>query len=109
MLADRGPYIVYGNAAKRSQPLNLKRFLSGVAFVAGDRVCYKLFDKDDCDFWNIFTVEKYGRSKLNELENNGVPPSEIDSRLLTLAKQKMLERPFQQALLIGVEGFKVFF
>ena len=109
MLTDRGPYILYGNAAKRSEPLSLKRFSSGLAFVAGDGVCYKLFDKEDCDFWHIFTVEKYGRSKLSELENRGVPNSEIDSIMVTLAKEEISEKPFQQTLLIFVESFKMLF
>lgn len=109
MLTDRGPYILYGNVAKRSEPLSFKRFSSGLAFVAGDGVCYKLFDKSDCDFWHIFTVEKYGRPKLHELERRGVPNGEIDSMLVNLAKEKILERPFQQTLLMFIESFKMLF
>lgn len=109
MLTDRGPYILYGNVAKRSEPLSFKRFSSGLAFVAGDGVCYKLFDKSDCDFWHIFTVEKYGRPKLHELERRGVPNDEIDSMLVNLAKEKILERPFQQTLLMFIESFKMLF
>lgn len=109
MMADRGPYILYGNVAKRSEPLSLNCFWAGVAFVAGDGVCYKFFDKNDCYFWSIFTVEKYGRPKLYELESRGVPDSEIDSALVNLAKGKMLETPFQQMLLMFIESFKMLF
>jgi len=109
MLTDRGPYILYGNIAKRSEQLTLKRFLSCLAFVPGDRVCYKLFDKNDCDFWHTFTVEEYGQSKLKELKGRGVPHSEIDSMMVTLTKKKILERPFQQALLLFIESFKMLF
>ncbi len=109
MLADRGPYIVYGNAARRSEPLTLKRFLTCLAFIPGDNVCYKLFGKDECYFWSMFTVEDYGHAKLTELENRGVPDSKIDSMMVTLAKEKMLERPFQQTLLVFTESLKMLF
>lgn len=109
MFTDRGPYILYGNAAKRSEPLNFRRFAAGLAFIPGDGVCYKLFAKEDCDFWHIFTVERYGRPKLRELESKGVPNSEIDSMLINLAKEKILEKPFQQTVLIFLESFKMFF
>lgn len=109
IFTDRGPYLVYGNAVKRSEPLTLKRFLSGLAFVPGDGVCYKFFDKNECDFWSIFTSERYGSSKLGELKNNSVPNSEIDPILINLAKQEILEKPLQQSLLILVESFKMLF
>lgn len=110
MLADRGPYILYGNAAKRSEPLTFRRFFACLAFVPGDGVCYKLCDKKDCAFWDIFTVENYGRhSKLKELQESGVPASKIDFMMIRLAKEKILERPFQQTLLLFIESFKIFF
>lgn len=109
MLADRGPYILYGNTAKRSEALSIKRFLACLAFVPGDGVCYKLMNKEDCDFWHIFTVEKYGRQKLKELESVGTSNSQIDSGMVALAKGKILEKPFQQALLIFIESFKMLF
>jgi len=109
MLTDRGPYILYGNIAKRSEPLTLNRFLSSLAVVPGDGVCYKLLDKDDCYFWSIFTAEKYGRPKLKELESRGIPNSEINSVMVNLAKEKMLEHPFQQTFLLFIESFKMLF
>lgn len=109
MMADRGPWIFYGNALRRSESLTLKRFMAYLAFVAGDNACYKLFDKNECDFWSFFTINNYGLSKLEELENSGIPNEEIDSVMLTLAKEKIWGNPFQQVLLIFIEGFKMLF
>jgi len=109
MLTDRGPYILYGNIAKRAEPLTLQRFLSSLAVIPGDGVCYKLLNRDDCAFWSGYTAEKYGRPKLKELESQSVPNSEIDSVMVNLAKEKMLERPFQQTFLLFIESFKMLF
>lgn len=109
MLADRGPWIFYGNAMRRAEPLTFKRFAAYLAFVAGDNVCYNLFDKSDCDFWSFYTINNIGLPKLKELESGGVPGGEIDSVMLALAKEKILENPLQQTLLVFIEGFKMLF
>lgn len=109
MLTDRGPYVLYGNIAKRSEPLNLKRFLSCLATVPGDGVCRKLYGDEGCYFWTISVVEKYGRAKENELKNNGFQNREIDRMLVSQAKKLMLEKPIQQTLMMVIESFKMLF
>lgn len=109
MLADRGPYIMYGNVTKRTNPLTTQSFLASLAFIPGDGVCYALFPKDVCSYWELTQVDYYGYLKLDEIKAQGVPPDQQDETLLNLAKEKILQHPFQYFTLTFLEGFKGFF
>lgn len=109
MLADRGPYIMYGNVTKRTEPLSTQSFLASVAFIAGDGICYALFPSNVCQYWELTQVDAFGHGKLNELKAQGLPPDQLDKTLLHLAKEKIMRHPFQYFTLTFLEGFKAFF
>jgi len=109
MLADRGPYIMYGNVTKRTEPISPQSFLASLAFIAGDGICYALFPSNVCQYWELTQVDAFGHGKLNELKAQGLPPDELDKTLLHLAKEKITRHPFQYFTLTFLEGFKAFF
>ncbi len=108
-IADRGPWIIYGKAAKRAEKLTPKDFGAAIAYAAGEGVCKKFWGETECLKWSPVPVDNYGHSKLEELKTKGLSGKEIDRTLLKLTLEKMRERPFQYAVLMGIEGFKMMF
>ena len=109
MMADRGPYIIYGNVVKRSNPISARSFLAGLAFIPGDGVCNKIFSAQECDYWTLEKVDYFGQTKLKQLQKDNVPEAAQDQLLLDLARQEILKRPLQFAALTALEGLKIFF
>ena len=108
-IADRGPWIVYAKAAKRAEKITPKDFGAAVAYAAGEGVCKKFWGQTECLKWSAAPVDTYGHSKLEELKTRGISGKEIDRTLLQLTLEKIRERPFQYAVLMSVEGFKMMF
>ncbi len=108
-LTDRGPWALYGNTARRMEPLTMKRFLMAVAYVPRPESCYALFDKKSCQFWHYSESDKFGYEKLGELNRKGLSPKKVDKTLIRLSIKKALKNPFQYGLFWIIEGFKLFF
>lgn len=108
-LTDRGPWALYGNTARRMEPLNMKRLLMAVTYVPRPEGCYKLFGKEDCQVWHYSESDKFGFGKLHELKKQNLSPKEIDKQLVRLSIKKALQNPFQYALFWILEGTKLFF
>jgi len=108
-LTDRGSWALYGNTARRMEPLTMKRFLMALAYIPRPEGCYTLFDKESCQFWHYSESDKFGFGKLGELNGQGLSPKEVDKTLVKLSIKKALENPFQYGLFWVIEGFKLFF
>lgn len=108
-ITDRGPWALYGNTARRMEPLTKQRLLTALAYAPGEGLCRSLYGASACDFWSFRQSDAFGMTKLSELHNQQLPQKQIDSTLLKLSLQKVLENPFQYFLLTGVEGIKMFF
>ncbi len=108
-LTDRGPWALYGNTARRMEPLTMKRFLMAVTYVPRPESCYALFGKEDCQVWHYSESDKFGFTKLAELKHTNLSSKEIDKKLVHLSIKKILENPFQYGLFWMLEGTKLFF
>ncbi len=108
-VTDRGSWALYGNTARRMQPLTVKRFLTALAYAPGVGVCESLFGKDECRFWSFWKSDEYGINKKVELKRQNLTPAQTNAALIALSKEKALSNPPQYALLMTVEGLKMFF
>jgi len=108
-LTNRGPWALYGNTARRMEPLTTQRFLMALAYVPRPEGCYTLFGKEACQFWHYSESDKFGHHKAGELHRKGLSAPEVDKMLIKLSIQKALTNPFQYALFGVIEGFKLFF
>ena len=106
---DRGPWAIYGNAARRTQDLKFKDYLAALAYVAGENVCLNIFGKDAWVFWSFRSSDAFGYTKRGQLSNEGIPENQIASKLIHLTIQKILEKPWAYGLLMTIEGLKIFF
>ena len=108
-ITNRGAWALYGNTARRMEPLTFKRFLTALASAPGEGVCVSLFGAQECEFWTFRPSDAYGYGKLSELKNQRISPTQINAKLLSLSKEKIMGNPFQYALLMAIEGTKMFF
>ncbi|MDO8302136.1 MAG: hypothetical protein Q7T18_02740, partial [Sedimentisphaerales bacterium] len=108
-ITNRGSWALYGNTARRMEPLTFKRFLTALVYVPGEGVCTSLFSADECRVWSFYESDTFGLGKLNELNNQGLSKTQIDTQLIKMSKEKILQNPFQYVLLMIFEGGKMFF
>lgn len=104
----RGAYSIYSSAARRTENLTYKQVLAGMTYTAGQGACDRIFGKEDCYFWGISNYDSYGMSMLKETSEK-YPKNQVDSVMLDLAKEKILQKPLQFTLLTVLEGVKMFF
>lgn len=109
VITNRAPWALYGNTARRMEPLTSKRFAEAIAYAPGEGVCNGLFGAKECYFWSNLKSDKFGKAKSNELSFQHLSPQRINNTLLWLSCQKALQNPFQYALLTIIEGLKMFF
>lgn len=106
---DRGAWALYGNTARRMQPMNTKRIISGMAFVAGEGVCRRFFDPVECTFWSYSTSDNFGFSKWQEFERSKMPKDKFDPTFLELSKNLILQNPLQYLGITFMASFGLFF
>ncbi len=109
VITNRASWTLYGNTARRMEPLTFKRFAEALAYVPGEGVCNILFGPNDCSFWSFKKSDELGLTKQKELNRQHLSPEKINAVLLTLSAQKALQNPVQYALLTCIEGLKMFF
>jgi len=108
-VTDRGSSMVYGNAARDTEPLTLKKFGAALASVPGVGVCPKYFSQENCDFWAFQESDAIGSEKVTELNKQHLNGTQTDATLIHLAIQKVRQKPFQYILISSIEAFKMFF
>ena len=106
---DRGAWALYGNTARRVEPLTVPRLKAALAYIPSPHLCYVVMDQGNCDFWSYKPSDNYGRTKLQELYNNGTPKDRIDPELMRLSVGKAMEHPLQYAFLAFLETLKMLF
>jgi hypothetical protein len=107
-LTDRAGWAFYASCARRAEKLTWKRLATAAAYIPGKGFCERIFGPDQCFFWGLETLNGFGLNKLKEVKQE-TPPGEVDSRLMTLSKEKIFERPAQFFLLMSFDGLKMFF
>ncbi|MDP2652858.1 MAG: hypothetical protein Q8Q08_02380 [Candidatus Omnitrophota bacterium] len=106
---DRGAWALYGSTARRMEPLPGHRLLAAVAFAPGEEFCGKVANPEDCVFWSYRTSDDLGVNKLYELIGQGMSNQDINRTLLRFSIEKAVHNPAQYAILMAVEGLKMFF
>ena len=109
VITNRAPWALYGNTARRVEPLTPKKFLAGLAYVPGEGVCNGIFGPKECNFWSYRVSDYFGLTKLHELTDRHLSSSAINDTLLHLSVQKAIQNPAQYIVLTITEGFKMFF
>jgi len=108
-LTSRGAWALYGNTARRAEPLSFKDYLSAFAYAPGKGVCHKFFDENSCQYWSFTKSDEFGFGMNRKLTEEGLSGDELNSALIKLSIKKASEHPFQYALLMGIESLKMFF
>ena len=108
VLTDRGSWALYGNTARRMQPLTPRQWLAALAFVPSWQFCTSVCTQPECEYWSFIPSDKLGADKRNEL-SQVMSPNQVDHKLFILSIQKILENPVQYFLLMIIESLKMFF
>lgn len=108
-LTDRGPWALYGNTARRLEPLTAKQWLVALSYASSKELCRELFTEEECLFWSPALSDFLAHQKLAELRKTDLSPDGINGALIKLSLEKIFTRPGPYLLLTGLEAFKMFF
>jgi len=109
VVTSRGTCLIYGNTARRMEPLTFKKFSEALAYVPGEGVCNSIFGAKECDFWSFYKSDELGHAQEDELSRQHLSADKINNTLMNLSVQKVLHNPAQYILLAGIEGLEMFF
>lgn len=107
--ANRGAWMLYGTVERRTIKMTPKKVLAAISMVPGDGVCIALFGKKECDYWTFNKTMELGVKKSGEIASSGTLPHKIDSKLIELSKQEILNNPIQYGFFHLLEGARMFF
>ncbi len=108
-LTDRGAWAMYGNTARRQEPLTLRRFLAGGAYnLFGEDDCAALIDRASCHFWDIRTSDDLAAQKNYEVSAK-FPLAQRDVEFAKLIRERILHNPLQYIVLTGFDWVHMFF
>jgi len=105
----RAAYVLYNGAARRAEKMSLKRISSLVVYIIGPGYCNAVFGLDECTFWDTGNLESFMHKDEIQIKLRDAPASDRDKVLIKAAKEKILQHPFQFALLAGIEAYRMFF
>ncbi len=108
-ITNRASWALYGNTARRMEPLDTKRLLSALAYAPGEGLCTAFFSPKECSFWSFTKSDEFGMTKNNELLSKYGAGEKIEKELVHLSVEKVLSNPVQYTFLNTVEGIKMFF
>jgi hypothetical protein len=106
---NRGDWALYGNTARRMQPLTLKRLGAAAAYVPPMGICPSLFGGDDCDFWSARYSDDLIAQKRAALSAQGIGGDAASKYFINSSMKMLLSNPLQAALLMFIEAHKMFF
>lgn len=105
----RGDWALYGNTARRMQPLTLNRLGAAVASVPPMNICSPIFGPDDCSFWTARYSDDLITQKRSELESQGATDEAVSRYFIHHSVKMILSNPLQAVLLMFIEAHKMFF
>lgn len=108
-LTDRGAWALYGNTARRMEPLNKKRIMSALAYIPGWGFCHAMYGEEACRFWSYQTSDDYGAKMRNILTDQYGSKEIVNKELVVKSIQQALGNPPQYIMLTVLEGFKMIF
>jgi hypothetical protein len=106
---NRGDWALYGNTARRMQPLTLKRLGAAVAYVPPMGLCPSLFGDEDCNFWTARYSDDLIAQKRDELSARGINGDAASKYFIDSSFKMILSNPAQAVLLMFIEAHEMFF
>jgi len=109
MLTDRGTYLFYANAIRRTAVLDRQKVLAAVTAVPGEGLCYALMRQEDCLYWGINNQDVIGFAQLAALQSQGYKGKQKDDRMFKMGFEAIKTNPPQYAFFTFLEACKIFF
>ncbi len=108
-LTDRFDWALYGNTARRLQPLTRDRVAQAVLSVPRLALCEKYYGQQPCVFWSFPMSDAISNQALAYCGSRGLSSEQQRTFLVEESFRMMMQHPFQQAALSALEGTKMLF
>lgn len=108
-LTDRGNWMLYGAAVKRTSEEARPKIPAEIAYSMGDNFCTRFFKQDNCTYWAFGTSDQFGMAKLSQLTAQGLTPQQVNKELLSQTKVLIKNHPLQYTLTTFIELLKFAF
>jgi len=106
---NRGDWALYGNTARRMEPLTLRRLGAALAYVPPMGICPSLFGDNDCNFWTARYSDDLITQKRDELTARGITGNAASRYFIASSLRMILSNPLQAGLLMFIEAHEMFF
>lgn len=109
-ITNRGPWALYGNTARRMEPMTPKDYVIALSYTPGEGVCHKLFTKKECNFWSYRKSDKMGLEMLSILNlDKNVSDAQKDKQFIEMSIEKASENIGQYSIFYIFESLKLYF
>jgi len=109
VLTNRASWALYGNIARRSQPMDKDRLITAAAYVPGERFCRRLRTEDQCDFWSYLASDGYGFQLRDAFDHADVDKKVANKTMVLRSIGLFFEAPLKQLAFCLLEGVKMLF
>ncbi len=106
---NRGEWALYGNTARRMQPLTLGRLGAAAAYAVPLAPCAAWFGEPDCQYWSARHSDDIIDAKRAQLNAQGITGEAASHYYLGQSISMLLANPAQALLLMFIEAHKMFF
>lgn len=106
--ANRYDSLLYGNAGKRTEKLDGKKFMAHIVSIPGENFCRRFYSADECDYCTFKYADYYRGTFLNQ-HLIQLPHNQWQTKTLKLTIEKIFEKPVQYAVLTILEALKMGF
>jgi len=103
---DRYVSLLFGNAAKRTNPLTSRILLAHLASIPGRGACSLFFSEEECRSCEFLAADDYIEGSLTELLEN-TPEDEIKSKTLSLTFERVLKNLPQYFMFAAIESLRM--
>ena len=108
-VTDRGDWALYGNTARRMQPMTFKRVEAAIVSVSPLENCWAILPVDDCNFWTARYSDDLIDKKRGELRSQGVKDRSASRYFIESSLKMILANPLQAIGLMAIEAHEMFF
>lgn len=109
VLTNRAASALYGNTARRVEPIRPGQYLTALAFVPGQDFCASVSGAEECLFWSFRKSDDLSEAQTAEFARQGLDYHQAGKEFLRLSRKKFFERPAQYAVFYGIEAMKMLF
>jgi len=106
VLTNRFADLLFGNAVKRTNPLSMRMLSAHAASIPGAGACRLFFTEEECSYCEFQKADYYRSTLLGEVKQ-ATPPEKITSETISLAANRISERPGQYVFLMFMESLRM--